>query len=769
MRQFPTALACASLLILTACQVQPGLSPNPTLAPAVSGLIPSALVLPPKLKAEARVSAKPSTPQHTDLSFQIGYRELGAAFKTQALDCGSVMFAKIQVSGLGLPTPLYATGSDSQQMIAAGGSCQLTAQIANVPYGLDRVFSVTLYDNQRQVIGGGTLKSVSDIEQATVTIELTQRQNVTARVIEGLLAQGTSGEFLASQLNLPALQAYVDTLIGVTGLFPYTFTTDPSLIRVDALIAALQASNGAVSQLGAPATFIAAPQILPLTLAGFIPGQALSASLDDPLSTVVPINANGSFNLTNVPPGTWNLTLSGPGYVTQRIPVTVNADGSTTIAPVTVLPPAPTFSNYSAGPTFAGGSLTITGTGFNTTQLGNNQVLIGGQLATVISATATSLTVTVPAGLGGNQAVSLQIGALTTPLGNLVLAIPVLSSMSISSGIVGTPVDLAVSPISSTVGDNAVRFGTTQATTVTAISGGLRALVPAGAWGQVPVSVQPLSSARSNELSFTVVPAIAGTTAASGSVGSAFVIKGTGFGPLIADNTVRINGAIVPIASVDATGLHVVLPAGLYGSVPVTVQTTGSPVSSVFSLALTPVIDTLAVGTGSQGDVLTLTGSGFHPTAGSNTVTLGATALTPTNVSTTGMQITLPNLRAGVYALTIGVGAQTSVAQNVTLKPKVTAVTTAENLAGKPLLIGGATITISGTNFDLTAAGNNTVNFGATAVVASGLSGSDLQVVVPRTLSAGDLNLTTTVNGQASAAMVVNVPVINVNFNGGFN
>ncbi|SJZ63166.1 FG-GAP-like repeat-containing protein [Sediminibacterium ginsengisoli] len=111
----------------------------------------------------------------------------------------------------------------------------------------------------------------------------------------------------------------------------------------------------------------------------------------------------------------------------------------------TTLPP-PVISSFSPANAAPGASITITGTGFNSTPA-NNKVLIGGSKATVTAASATSLTVTVPKGaLYGYVTVTNTANALTayskdyflptiqTPKGVLTTAdIPYQGSLTSSS------------------------------------------------------------------------------------------------------------------------------------------------------------------------------------------------------------------------------------------------------------------------------------------------------------------------------------------------
>lgn len=71
----------------------------------------------------------------------------------------------------------------------------------------------------------------------------------------------------------------------------------------------------------------------------------------------------------------------------------------------------PTITGFDPASALSGGTITITGTNFNPTAA-NNTVTIGGVAATVVSATATSLVVTVPAGAQGGP-VAVAVGGQT--------------------------------------------------------------------------------------------------------------------------------------------------------------------------------------------------------------------------------------------------------------------------------------------------------------------------------------------------------------------
>ncbi|WLQ45627.1 RHS repeat-associated core domain-containing protein (plasmid) [Streptomyces laculatispora] len=107
----------------------------------------------------------------------------------------------------------------------------------------------------------------------------------------------------------------------------------------------------------------------------------------------------------------------------------------------------------------AGAKVTLSGTGFSTTAA-NNKVTFGTKAATVASASATRLVVTVPAGAANGQ-ISVTVGASTAKSPEpftLASSGPVVSKMEPTSGAPGSQVVLSGSGFSLTPTDNVVRF-----------------------------------------------------------------------------------------------------------------------------------------------------------------------------------------------------------------------------------------------------------------------------------------------------------------------
>lgn len=107
-------------------------------------------------------------------------------------------------------------------------------------------------------------------------------------------------------------------------------------------------------------------------------------------------------------------------------------------------PGALTIFNISPATVGAGGTLVIQGQGFNVAA-SSNQVLINGIAATVISATATTLTVSVPFN-AKSGIVSVTVGGTTVTYSaaETVIPLPVITSLSPKSSLAGTALTLTV-------------------------------------------------------------------------------------------------------------------------------------------------------------------------------------------------------------------------------------------------------------------------------------------------------------------------------------
>ncbi|MBT9545792.1 MAG: IPT/TIG domain-containing protein [Candidatus Sericytochromatia bacterium] len=338
----------------------------------------------------------------------------------------------------------------------------------------------------------------------------------------------------------------------------------------------------------------------------------------------------------------------------------------------------PTITNLSASNGAIGSTLTITGTGFDATP-GNNTVRFGTTTATVNTASATSLNVTVPAGIFGSQNVTVTVAGQTNVGTNNYAVTPAITNLTPIAGNVGSSMTINGSGFHTTLGSNTVSFGGTAATVTAATTTQLTVTVPNNVGVQnVTVQVGAQTNAGTNNYTVSAAgPTITNLSASNGTIGSALTITGTGFDTTPGNNTVRFGTTTATVNTASVTSLNVTVPAGIFGSQNVTVTVAGQTNAGTNNYAVTPAITGFtSAGTSSDvaGASITINGSGFHTTLGSNTVSFGGTNATVTGATATALTVTVPSLtsNAAPYATTVQVGTQTSAGSNFTVMPRIT-------------------------------------------------------------------------------------------------
>ncbi len=176
-----------------------------------------------------------------------------------------------------------------------------------------------------------------------------------------------------------------------------------------------------------------------------------------------------------------SLTVAVPtGATTGKISVEVDNQTATSSNDFTVVAPVATLTLTSFSPTTgtAGTIVTLTGTNFSPT-IASNLVKFNGTAATVSAATATTLTVEVPAGATTGK-ISVQVGSQIATSSNdfIIAASPTLTSFSPTTGTAGTVVTVTGTNFSPTITSNIVKFNGTTATVSAASATSLTVSVP---------------------------------------------------------------------------------------------------------------------------------------------------------------------------------------------------------------------------------------------------------------------------------------------------
>lgn len=158
-----------------------------------------------------------------------------------------------------------------------------------------------------------------------------------------------------------------------------------------------------------------------------------------------------------------------------------------------------------------------------------------------------------------------------------------------------------------------------------------------------------------------IKPSITGVSPTSGAIFDPVVIDGKGFHPLaLADLTVTIGGVTAPFLMVSPSRLVVTVPAGINpGNQNVIVNTNrggasaGSPFTIVgggSGLGISAIFPNPAT----VGSFVTITGTGFSPTAGNNSVSFNGTTAIPVESTPTALRVAVPNSTTGPVTVTVG-------------------------------------------------------------------------------------------------------------------
>jgi hypothetical protein len=323
---------------------------------------------------------------------------------------------------------------------------------------------------------------------------------------------------------------------------------------------------------------------------------------------------------------------------------------------------------------------------------------------------------------------------------------PVISTLSLASGAVGTLVTIEGMNFGPIVGTSKVTFNGTAATPTSWNPTTIVVPVPAGATtGNVVVTASGMAS---NAVPFTVVsaPTITSVGPTAGGTGQVIQITGSNFGPSQGTSTLTINGASVGQAMLwSQNAIAFTQPGGLSsGNLVVTVGGVASN-GVQFTVLTTPTIAAVYPPTAGAGQVIQVAGSNFGISQGASTVRINGTSVGLTTTWSQGQIVfTLPSgLSTGNLVVTVGGVVSNGVPFTVVSQPTITNAVPAIGGTGQPVSIYGA-------NFGSTQ-GTSTVKFNGTSAAVTFWSNIYIAVSVPSGATTG--NLVVTVGSTSSNAV----------------
>ena len=457
--------------------------------------------------------------------------------------------------------------------------------------------------------------------------------------------------------------------------------------------------------------------------------------------------------------------LSGDGN-TAVVGGPANGDGIGGVW-VFVNGPSVTAVSPTSGPAAGGNQITITGTNFT----GATGVSFGSTAATNVTVVnSTTITATAPAytGLTHQDGSAMVDVTVTTPAGTSATSsadqytydsVPTVTAVSPSAGPTagGTLVTITGTHL---VAGATVAFGANPATNVTVVnSGSITATAPASSAGAVDVTVTTAggtsATGNADHYTYDAPPTVTGVSPTSGPLagGNTVTITGTN---LTGATAVSFGDTPATSLTVDgATSISATAPAESGGTIDITVTTPGgtsaTSTADHYTYVVTPTVTVVSPSQGplGGGTIVSITGTGF---TNASAVKFGATNATSFTLnSATSITATSPAESAGTVDITVttpGGTTATSTADQYTFvaAPTVTGVSPTSGP-----LVGGDTVTISGTNLTNATA----VKFGSTNATNITLNTATSITAIAPAETAGTVDITVTTAGGTSATSSV--------------
>jgi N-acetylneuraminic acid mutarotase len=421
--------------------------------------------------------------------------------------------------------------------------------------------------------------------------------------------------------------------------------------------------------------------------------------------------------------------------------------------------PVPTIVSFTPASALEGANVVIAGTNFSANK-SENTVKINGTEASVSDATATQLTITVPAGTTTGKITVEVDGQMATSEDDFTFIPTVtITGFAPASGGPGVTVLITGTNFSASLTGNIVNFNGITATVTEATSTSITTVVPEGATtGKITVTLS--SQTISTDKNFVFVPlptapTITGFSPEAAAEGTVVIITGTNFSTTGAANVVKFNGIDAAVTNATATQITTTVPAGATtGKVTVKVgQETGG--STVDFVVLVPKITGFAPATGAEGTVVVITGANFMTAVFDPLVKFNGIEATITNATATQITTKVPaGATTGKVTVKVGQATGESSFDFVVVVPTITGFSPAT-------AVEGTAVVITGTNFNTTGSAN-LVKFNGIEAVVTNATTTEITTAVPVGATTGKVTVKV---GQATAVestadFVVVVPTI---------
>jgi RHS repeat-associated protein len=428
--------------------------------------------------------------------------------------------------------------------------------------------------------------------------------------------------------------------------------------------------------------------------------------------------------------------------ITGPVSVVVNSIWSP--ADVIFTLPNPLITNVSPGQGPVSTSVTITGTGFGTSQSGSTVTFYGpsgiGQVGTATSWSDTQVVATVPT-TAITGPVRVNVGGVPSN-GEFYFMVPPprIDAISPTSAGIGNQVTItgAYFQPTQTGGSGYVRFNSSNSVQVVSWNDNqIVATVPnSTATGPVTVVVNGVTS--NNDRIFTIPGLVVNSVSpTSGPVGTQVTINGSAFGSSQGTSTVTFNGsAATTIQSWSNTQILATVPVtATTGPVKVTVNNIASNVTVSYTVP-PPVITSISPAGGVTGDQVTINGSGFQANQRDSSISFNDVPASVVSWTDTQIVATVAaSTTTGPARVTVN-GVPSNNDRIFTVVNPVIA--TLSPAWGAP----GGTVVISGSGFGATQ-GSGQVRFNSTSAAVTSWSDSTITATIPSSVTNGPVTIFT--------------------------